>query len=313
MAVSHAQQADHYGPRGRSEWLDVDWSQHRRRMRVAGAELEYVDIGSGPAIVWIHGLGASWQSWLENLPHFSRTHRCIAMDLPGFGRSELPRGEVTIGNYAKWIDELLTGLGVDRAAVVGNSMGGFIGAELALRFTTRVDRLVLVSAAVLWQEYRRAKPLVTLAGVSEAVLARAVADGTPAIALRPRIRHAILRGAGFHAPHRLPVELQAELIRSAPRTPGFLPALRALASFPLRDELDDIRCPTLIVWGRNDPLVGRHHAHELERLIPGSRKVIFDATGHEPMIERPERFNHLVAEFVRASTPSTPNVAGVSL
>jgi pimeloyl-ACP methyl ester carboxylesterase len=307
---------DGYGARGRSAWLDVDWSRHRRRVTVAGAEMELVDLGSGPAIVWIHGLGASWQSWLENLPHFAEGFRCIAMDLPGFGRSELPRSDVTISRYAQWVDELLDQLGVERAVVVGNSMGGFIGAELALRSSTRVEKLVLVSAAVLWQEYRRAKPLVALARVSDAAVGMALAKGTPRAAYRPRMRRVILRAAGFRAPQRLPGELQVELIRTAPRTRGFLPALQALASFPLRDELREIRCPTLIVWGRDDPLVGRHHAHELERLIPGSRKVVFDRTGHEPMLERPEAFNRLLDDFLstpEVPAPRTPNVADVSL
>src|SRR3954452_24494895 len=76
-----------YGTPGRSAWLDVDWPAHTHRLEVQGSGIEDVDIGSGPEapIVWIHGLGGCWQTWLENLPHFARDHRCIAMDLPGFG------------------------------------------------------------------------------------------------------------------------------------------------------------------------------------------------------------------------------------
>jgi pimeloyl-ACP methyl ester carboxylesterase len=289
-----------YGTRGRSAWLDVDWPAVTHRMTVQGGEVEYVDIGprDGAPIVWIHGLGASWQAWLENLPFFARTHRCIAMDLPGFGRSEPMQGAVSIERYGRVVDELVRGLGIERAAVVGNSMGGFIATEVALRFPTKVDRLVLVSAAVLWQEYRRARPLVAVAQATDAVVGRAMLESGPAVERRPRLRAAALAFSGFHLPHLLPRELQREIVRTARRTNGFLPALQALAAYPLRDELANVRSPTLIVWGAHDTLVGAEHADELERLMPNARKVVFQRTGHVVMLERPERFNRVTAEFL---------------
>ncbi len=216
-----------------------------------------MDIGDGPPLVFIHGLGGSWQNWLANLPVFARTHRCIAPDLPGFGESDLVEGEVSITRYAELVEELLTELGIDRCAVVGNSMGGFIAAEMALKYPVAVDRLVLVSAAVLWQEYRRAKPLVTFANATEGVLGRALADAAPLAAGRPRLRQSALRFGGIRAPHKLSRELQRELVLTARRTPGFLPALKALASYPLRDELGRVDVPTLIVWGDADHAGGR--------------------------------------------------------
>jgi 4,5:9,10-diseco-3-hydroxy-5,9,17-trioxoandrosta-1(10),2-diene-4-oate hydrolase len=301
---------DDYG--GRSDWLEIDWSAHRHRIDVAGRALEYVDIGSGPPIVFIHGLGGSWQNWLENLPYFARTNRCIAMDLPGFGASEMPADAISIESFARWVDELLTKLGIDRAAVVGNSMGGFIGAELAIKFSTRVEKLVLVSAAVLWQEYRRAKPLVALAKRTEATVGRSLAKNAPRAAMRPRVRHILLAFGGFRYPHKVPPELQVELIRTARRTPGFVPALEALSNYPLREELSKVQAPTLITWGAQDTLVGVRHADELERLIPNARKVIFERTGHVQMLERPERFNRVVGEFLGAPAPTADPPTAVS-
>ncbi|HVL96520.1 MAG TPA: alpha/beta hydrolase [Solirubrobacteraceae bacterium] len=291
-----------YGARGRSPWLDVDWSQHLHRMEIRGSEVEYVDMGprDADAIVWIHGLGACWQTWLENLPQFAETHRCVALDLPGFGRSPLPDYEITMEAYAGVVDELCDRLGIERAAVVGNSMGGFVGATMAIHFDTRVDRLVLVSAAIFWQEYRRAKPLVTLARTTDATLGRAIVHGQPMMLKRPRLRALGLAFGGIRYPHLLPRELQAELLLTARRTRGFLPALEALADYPLREELAKVACPTLIVWGTDDTLVSVRHAHELETLLPNARKEIFEATGHVAMLERPERFNRLVGEFLSA-------------
>lgn len=295
-----------YGAQGRSEWLDVDWSRHRRRIAIRGREIEYVDLGEGPAIVWIHGLGACWQTWLENLPRFARDHRCVALDLPGFGRSEMPEDEISIESYGRVVNDFCDALGIERATIVGNSMGGFIGAELAIRSGTRVDRLVLVSAAVFWQEYRRARPLLTLAQATEASVGRAIVGGQAMMKSRPRLRAAALAMSGFRYPHLIPRELQVELIRTARRTPGFVPALGALGSYPLREELPRIECPTLIVWGTHDTLVSVKHAHDLETLIPDARKVIFERTGHVPMIERPERFNAVLDEFLAEPASDSP-------
>jgi pimeloyl-ACP methyl ester carboxylesterase len=225
------------------------------------------------------------------------------MDLPGFGESPLPEGEISIEGYAGVVDELCDRLGIDKAVVVGNSMGGFIGAAMAIHFSTRVERLVLVSAAIFWQEYRRAQPLVTLARSTEGTIGRAIVHGQSRLLTRPRLRAAALAFGGIRYPHLLPRELQAELLLTAKRTRGFLPALEALADYPLREELSQVTSPTLIVWGTDDTLVGVRHAHELEQILPNSRKVIFERTGHVAMLERPERFNKLLREFL-AEEPS---------
>src|SRR3984957_8606202 len=136
-----------YGPTGRSAWLEVDWREHQRWITVADTPLNTIDLGEGDPIVFVHGLSGSWPNWLEQLPVFARNHRVIAMDLPGFGHSPMPKEPITISAYARILDKLLGELGVDAAVVVGNSMGGFISAELAIAFPQRVERLVLISAA----------------------------------------------------------------------------------------------------------------------------------------------------------------------
>ena len=287
-----------YGRPGRSPWLDFSWQRHKHTTRIDGREVTYVDAGDGPALVLVHGLGASWQSWLENIPDFAGDHRVVAMDLPGFGCSEMPEGDISIEYYAQWTLRLLDQLGVDTAAVVGNSMGGFIAAEMAIRNPNRVQRLGVVSAAVFWQTYRRAQPLVQLARMSDAIVARALTRVTDDIATRPRLRAWALATAGFRYPHLICKELAHELVRSARRTDGFLPALEALADFPLEEELPKISCPALIVWGAHDTLVPVKDAKRMEDLIPDARRVVFERTGHVAMLERPERFNCVLREFL---------------
>jgi pimeloyl-ACP methyl ester carboxylesterase len=287
-----------YGRRDRAEWLDIDWQRYQHRIEIDGREANYVEIGEGPPLVFVHGLGASWQSWLENIPEFARDHRVVAMDLPGFGYSEMPEGDISIEYYASWTFRLLDALGIDSAAVVGNSMGGFSAADMAIRSPERVQSLAVVSAAVFWQSYRRAQPLVGLARLSDAYVARTLARSTDAVATRPRLRSWALATAGFRYPHLISKELAHELVRSARRTDGFLPALQALANYPLEEELPKISSPTLIVWGAHDTLVPVKDAARMRELIPGSRSEVFERTGHVAMLERPERFNKLLREFL---------------
>ena len=111
----------------------------------------------GPPLPFLHGWSWNWQVFLFNITAFMGTHRCLALDLPGFGASEMPSEPISIQGYAKTVDAMCDALGVECVSVVGNSMGGLIGAELALSFGTRVDRLVLVSAAGLSTEHLAAQ------------------------------------------------------------------------------------------------------------------------------------------------------------
>ena len=293
---------DRYGPSGRSPWMDVDWREHQRWVTVGGRAMNVIDFGpEDPAgtIVWIHGLAGSWPNWLENLPHFAQTHRCIAMDLPGFGASPMPAETISISGYAAAVDELLRVLGVSRAVIVGNSMGGFIGAEIAIRFGTWVQKLVLVSAAGLAIEHQRLRPAVHALRVAGDVVAlgtRWLASQSDLLASRRRSRMAMLSGVVAH-PELLPAPLVSEQLRGAGK-PGFVDALDALTSYPIRDRLGSIAAPTLVVWGEKDPLVPVRDAWEFGRLIPDARVVVYADTGHVSMFERPDAFNALVAEFL---------------
>jgi pimeloyl-ACP methyl ester carboxylesterase len=250
-------------------------------------------------IVWIHGLSGSWQNWLENLPEFADTHRCIAMDLPGFGASPMPAEKISISGYAAAVDELLGILGVERAVVVGNSMGGFVGAEIAIRFGTWVDRLVLVSAAGLSIEHQRNEAVLRLMRLTRDVLAMGMgwlASKSDVLASRRRSRAAMFAIVASH-PEKLPAPLVSEQLRGSGK-PGFIDALDALSDYPIRDRLGEIAAPTLVVWGEDDPLVPVRDAWEFGELIPDARVVVYEDTGHVAMLERPDAFNALVREFL---------------
>jgi pimeloyl-ACP methyl ester carboxylesterase len=282
-----------------STWMRLDWPSMTRRVPLLGREVNVVDTGgAGAPLVFVHGLGGCWQNWLLNIPAFMETHRAIALDLPGFGESQMPAEEVSISirGYAKVVDALCDELGIESVSVVGNSMGGFVGAELALSFPTRVEKLVLVSAAGLSIEYRRREPLVTLARLWGASATWIGARGR-SVVTRPRMRRLGMQLL-VRYPEKLSPAITYELARGTGK-PGFIPALKALLDHSYRDQLPQIEVPVLVVWGRNDMLVPRGDAREYVELIgSNARREMFENTGHLPMIERPTRFNRLVEDFL---------------
>jgi pimeloyl-ACP methyl ester carboxylesterase len=287
---------DGYGPDGRSEWLDIDWRRHLRSGAVNGSRVNYIEIGEGPPLVFVHGLSGCWQNWLENIPHFARSRRVIAIDLPGFGDSELPQEHISIPGYGQFVDAFLGEIGVERTSIVGNSMGGFIAAEVAISHPSRVGKLALVSAAGV-MTVRQAE-LALAKRLSRAFHAGSgrVLSRRQSLVRRRRLRKMILYGIV-----RYPELLQPELvyeIASGGGKPGFMDAFRAVLDYDFSDRLPGVESPTLIVWGRNDRIVPVGGAYRYEQLIPNSRRVIFEETGHVPMIERPALFNRVLEDFL---------------
>jgi pimeloyl-ACP methyl ester carboxylesterase len=314
QAVEHSAERDAYGTVGRPEWMDVDWPEHLRWVTVQGRRMNVLDIGEGPPLLLVHGLSGCWQNWLENIPFFARDHRVIAVDLPGFGASQMPAHEISMSAYAETLDALLSELDVDSVRLVGNSMGGFIGAELAISYPARVERLVLVSAAGLSLDRIRGERTQGMRHRAENVAFFYLgwfATKTDAVTRRPKLREWLLLLVAAH-PSRLSSELIAEQVAGTGRA-GFMPALDAMLSYPLRDRLEKIACPTFIVWGDKDILVPVKDATEFERLITDSRKVIYRDTGHVVMFERPARFNADVHDFLQEqpgdAEPSTTSAS----
>jgi pimeloyl-ACP methyl ester carboxylesterase len=288
-----------------STWTTVDWPSLTRSETVLGRRVNVVDTGppttsdgSGPPLLFVHGLGGLWQNWLLNIPAFMRTHRVIAPDLPGFGRSEMPSGRISIQGFARVIDALCDQLEIDSPVIVGNSMGGFVGAEVALAFPTRVARLVLISAAGISVETLWREPIMALGRLLAVGTTRAGVRQLPVVS-RPRLRRAALQIV-VRYPERLSLPLATELV-GGPGTRGFVGGLDAVLGYSFRDRLPEIEIPTLIVWGRNDILIPVDDGYEFQRLIgPNARLEIFDDTGHLAMLERPSRFNALLDEFIHS-------------
>jgi len=308
VAVPPTREQPPYGAPAEPGWRDVDWSRHLRRADVDGASVSYVDLGSGdgPPVVFVHGLGGQWRNWLENLPAVARVRRVLALDLPGFGFSDTPEGEVSISGYARVVDGLCEHLGLGPVVVVGNSMGGFVGAELAMIRPERVERLALVGAAGIVPSRRELYRVLPILRVTGLLSARAAAASRH-IATRPRLRRLAL-GLVAGQPERLRGDLVYQGMLGPP-PPAFGQALKAAVSYLSEDwceRLSEVRCPTLLVWGAADTLIPVRHCREYERRLPRSEAVVMPDTGHIPMVERPGPFNDALLTFIAG----TGEVAG---
>jgi len=295
---------DGYGETAQPDWREVDWLAHLHQVEVDGRQVNYVDIGSGSRdpVVFVHGLGGQWQNWLENIPRVAQERRVIALDLPGFGLSAMPREKITISGYGRTVNALCEQLGLGLVEVVGNSMGGYIGAEVAIQFPERVDRLILVSAAGITSADLAHQPILTLGRVATAVASWNAARHRH-VASRRKSRHMALALVARH-PSLLKADLAYEGFFKGTGKPGFEDALRACLEYDFRDRLTEISRPTLIVWGEQDSIIPVRDANEFERLIPDSRKVVMAETGHVSMAERPAAFNDLMMDFLAESGPA---------
>jgi pimeloyl-ACP methyl ester carboxylesterase len=298
-----------YGETAEPDWRSIDWAARLNQVEVDGTPVNYVDVGQGELepIVFVHGLGGQWQNWLENMPRAARERRVIALDLPGFGLTPMPRDKITIPGYGRCVDALCDELSLGRVDMVGNSMGGYVAAEVAIQFPERIDQLILVSAAGITSASIAHGPILTMGRVATAVATYGAARHRE-IASRPISRHLALALVARY-PSLLKPDLAYEGFFKGTGKPGFDDALRASLEYDFRDRLPEIRQPTLIVWGEKDSIIPVRDAHEFERLIPDSRKLVMRDTGHIPMAERPRTFNDVMMDFLAETGPASAREA----
>lgn len=268
-------------------------------VEVNGWRTRYVSAGNeGPAILLLHGLGASLESWHLNVEALGKYTRVFAPDIVYFGKSAKPEQEPKHADFVDFTLHFMDKFGLDRAVLVGNSMGGAIAAKMAMVHPERVAGLVLVNSAGFGKEIAWWLRLRTLVNIRP--------TGTPP----PWLTQIGLRGI-FDDPTRisddvlamlLDVEQDDESIRTARRVLNIGVDWRGLKPVLLeeiRDSAHTITVPTLIVWGKQDRVVPVRHAFIARKRIPQARLHLFDKCGHTPQLEYPAQFNALIQEFVQ--------------
>ena len=290
---------DDYGQTDGPDWRSIDWLAHLHRIEIQGAEVAYVDIGEegeDRPIVFVHGLSGQWQNWLENLPRFAQSRRVVAVDLPGFGTSEMPREDISIELYGAWLEELCERLDLGPVVLVGNSMGGFVCAETAITHPDRVERMLLLSSAGI-SSASAFQPTVILVGKVAGLMVASTATRMRFIARHSSLRRLALLVVARH-PSRLAPDLVYEGFLKGAGKPAFYDGLMACVQYEFRDRLPQVACPTVVVWGEKDMILPVEDADTFVSMIPGARRILFKDTGHVPMAERPATFNAALDEFL---------------
>jgi pimeloyl-ACP methyl ester carboxylesterase len=269
-----------------------------------GHRVTYRTAGQGPALLLLHGVTTSSQTWEHVAPLLSRHFTLIAPDLLGHGASAAPRGDYSLGAHASGARDLLTALGHRHATVVGHSLGGGVGMQFAYQFPERCERLVLVSSGGLGRDVHLVLRAAALPG----------ADYVLPLLTDPRVL-GVGRGlGGLLRRVRLAPSGDVDVLArgfasldNAGSRQAFLHTIRAVIEpggqrVSAHDRLElAALIPTLIVWGERDSIIPLAHGEAAHAAMPGSRLEVFPRAGHMPHDADPERFAELLTDFCKST------------
>jgi len=266
----------------------------------------YREAGSGSTVVLIHGMINSSRHWEDVALRLAANHRVIAPDLIGHGDSATPRGDYSLGAHAASIRDLLATIGVERATIVGHSLGGGVAMQFFYQFPQRTERLVLISSGGLGAEV---SPLLRGAALPGAATLLRVASNRAlvgALAATGSRMRAAGRSQGIY------LEAVARALRplqEAGSRQAFLETLRAVIDtqgqrVSARDRLYLLgEMPTLIVWGERDRTIPIDHGRDAHAVIPHSRFETLPRAAHFPPLEDPEGLATILADFLASTAP----------
>lgn len=276
---------------------------------IHGYRRAFVKAGSGPALLFIHGIGDCSDTWLDVMARLAQDYTVIAPDLLGHGRSDKPRADYSVAGYANAMRDLISVLDVDRVTIIGHSLGGGVALQFAYQYPDRCERLVLVSSGGVSREVH---PILRLAA------APAASDMALPL-LRFNLTRWLVR-RGIELAQRMETDLGRDA-KNLLRVLDALPDATSRAAFlrTVRAVIDSRgqvitmldRCylaggmPTLLMWGTRDPIIPFHHAQIAHAALPGSRLEPFEGAGHFPHHYDPERFVGVLRDFLTNTAPSS--------
>jgi pimeloyl-ACP methyl ester carboxylesterase len=279
-----------------------------------GHRVSFRRAGEGPAIVLIHGIAGNAQTWDEVIPPLAREHTVIAPDMLGHGESAKPRGDYSLGAFASGIRDLMIALEIERATIVGHSLGGGIAMQFAYQFPERVERLVLVSSGGLGAEVSpllRSATLPAAEYVLPLLVAEPIRDAVGAVAR-------VLGRIGLRPSHDLE-EIATGFARlgDIEARQAFIHTVRGVIDIggqvvSARDRLylaEEV--PTLLIWGERDRIIPPAHGRAAHEAMPGSRFLLYEGAGHFPYRNEPWRFAEDLLEFIEETEPAEVDYGAV--
>ncbi len=277
-------------------------------LTIHGHDRAFVKMGSGPALLLLHGLGCDHTTWEPVITSLARRYTVIAPDLLGHGRSAKPRADYSVGGYANGMRDLLTVLGIDRVTVVGHSFGGGVAMQFAYQFPERTERMVLVAPGGLGPEVTPAIRAITLPGFHQAM----------GVVTLPGVRHAAktaLRTLACSGVSRArDLDEVAEIVDSF-KDKRARAAIRHVVSAVVdwRGQVVTMAdrayltqaMPMCVVWGTEDAVIPVRHAGIAAELAPSATVEVIANAGHFPHKDHPQRFVKIVNDFIRSTEPAT--------
>ncbi|MBI2856629.1 MAG: alpha/beta fold hydrolase [Chloroflexi bacterium] len=267
-----------------------------RFVDVGGIRTHYVVAGEGPPLLLLHGLGATLIAWAANIAPLAQKFTVYAPDIPGHGESDKPDLDYRVPTGAKFIRDFMHTLGIPRAYIIGNSMGGILALRAALDYPSLVEKLVLVDAAGLGRRLSWYLRIISLPLIGD-VLEPTSLRGARALLRnifydRSLVQDGLVQEL-YHA-RSMPGAKRAVLktIRGAVNMGGLK------QEWVMAKQLNELQAPTLIVWGSQDRLVPVEDARAAVQQAPGVRLHIFDQCGHWPQLEKAGEFNQMVLDFL---------------
>jgi pimeloyl-ACP methyl ester carboxylesterase len=276
------------------------------QIELHGRRVIYRVAGSGPPIVLIHGMLNSSSHWRSVASSLASEYTVIAPDLIGHGDSAAPRGDYSLGAHAASIRDLLAAIGIDRATIVGHSLGGGVAMQFFYQFPQRVERLVLISSGGLGREVTPSLRTAAMPGVSLLL----------SMTIKPRLLDALtqtgarLRERGVRSGVYLQAAARAlRPLQNADARQAFLHTLRSVIDVhgqrvSATDRLYLLESlPTMIVWGERDNTIPLAHGRSAHEAIPHSRFRTLAEAAHFPHLEDPGGLSELLRDFMRTTQP----------
>lgn len=253
---------------------------------IYGVKIHYKEAGSGPVVILLHGLGGDKSNWAMTIGALATKYRVIVPDQVGFGESDKPVIAYRVGTLVDFLYGLYKELKIERASLVGNSLGGWTAAAFALAYPEKVDRLVLVDAAG-----------VGLAGGVDKNMLTSVLNGSTRESIR-RLMSMIFYDKQYQSDMAVDIMFTRKMTRTDGYTIQQFVESVARGEDILDNRLGSIKQPTLIVWGREDKLTPLAMGEQFKKEIAGSELVILEKCGHVPQIEKAAEFNTILLKFL---------------
>ena len=271
-----------------------------KQVEVFGQKIHYLEAGSGPDVILLHGLGADSTNWAMNTAVLAKNFHVFVPDQIGFGESDKPMINYRVGTLVDFLDGFYKKVGITKATVVGNSLGGWTAMAFTLAHPDKVERMVLVdSAGYSFEKLGGPKPTKeALDGLNPSTVA-----GTKALI-------ALILANKALATDQIAEQFFAGHMK---KNDGYT-IERFIESVERGEDVVDgklgaIKAPTQIIWGREDGLTPLAEGQMLATDIAGSQMVILDHCGHIPQFECAAKFNEALLKFLNAGTAGQPTAS----